>query len=115
MDTLSPKALDSLFAVARWTEQDARRALLAWSRSGLSLCAFARAHGCSPQRLYQWHRRLDLHPEAPPLHFLELPAPAPAAPLELHWPSGLRLRCEGAVDPASLRTLLLALREVGAC
>lgn len=47
-----------------WTEQEARDALAAASRSGLSLAAFARHHGMSDRQLYWWHMRLRTHPNA---------------------------------------------------
>jgi transposase-like protein len=45
-----------------WTEAEAREALSAASRSGLSLSAFARHHGLSAPQLYWWHMRIRTHP-----------------------------------------------------
>lgn len=42
----------------RWTEQDARRVLDAWEKSGETVAAFARRMGVIPQRLFWWRRRL---------------------------------------------------------
>jgi len=42
----------------RWREADARRALDAWGRSGLTIAQFARAQGVAPDRLYEWRRKL---------------------------------------------------------
>jgi hypothetical protein len=42
----------------RWTADDAREALSALARSGLSLLAFAAREGLDPQRLYLWRRKL---------------------------------------------------------
>lgn len=42
----------------RWTEQDARRALEAWEKSGETVAAFARRMGVVPQRFFWWRKRL---------------------------------------------------------
>lgn len=44
-----------------WTEDEAREALAAARRSGLSLAAFARRHGLSAPQLYWWHMRIHTH------------------------------------------------------
>jgi hypothetical protein len=41
-----------------WDQRLARAALTAWRRSGLSMSAFARQRGLSPQRLAWWRTRL---------------------------------------------------------
>ncbi len=41
-------------AHGQWTEVEARGALEAWKRSGMSLEAFARSRGIVPQRLHWW-------------------------------------------------------------
>jgi transposase len=41
-----------------WHQADASLVLAAWSKSGLSLSAFARRHGIKPKRLWRWHERL---------------------------------------------------------
>jgi len=46
-----------------WSEQEAREALSAAARSGLSLAAFARRHGLNDNQLYWWHMRLRKHPD----------------------------------------------------
>jgi hypothetical protein len=47
-------------AKRRWTEAEAWTIVEAQRRSGVSLAAFARRHRLSPQRLYDWRRRLDV-------------------------------------------------------
>lgn len=42
-----------------WSEVEARGALSAWRKSGLSIEAFARERGLVPQRLYWWRRKLE--------------------------------------------------------
>lgn len=46
----------------RWSEDDGRAALDAWTRSGLGAEAFARKHGITAQRLYWWRNRLATTP-----------------------------------------------------
>lgn len=46
-----------------WSEDEAREALSAAHRSGLSLAAFARRHGLSAPQLYWWHMRIHTHPD----------------------------------------------------
>lgn len=51
----------------RWTITEARVVVEAHRHSGLSLAAFARRHGLSLQRLYDWRRRLDVAPRFLPV------------------------------------------------
>lgn len=44
-----------------WTDDEARDALAAVHRSGLSLSAFARRHGLCESQLYWWRARLRSH------------------------------------------------------
>ena len=46
--------------VQRWTATEARAALDAFAKSGLSGTAFAEQHGIDSQRLYWWRKRLGL-------------------------------------------------------
>ncbi len=41
-----------------WTDDDARRILDEWRRSGDSIAAFARKHGVAAPRLYWWRKKL---------------------------------------------------------
>lgn len=43
----------------RWREDEARRVLGEWKRSGLSAESFARVRGVSPTRLSYWSKRLS--------------------------------------------------------
>jgi len=49
-----PKPLAPVAFRRRWTEEDARAALDAFARSGLSMRAFAKAAGINVQRLARW-------------------------------------------------------------
>lgn len=57
-------------AHGKWTEVEARAALRAWRKSGLSLTAFAKRQGIVPQRLYWWRNKLgdDAAVELLPVH-----------------------------------------------
>ncbi len=80
-----------------WSEAEAREALAAASRSGLSLSAFSRKHGLSDRTLYWWHMRIRTHQDlhTGPVSFVPV-VPAPCSP-----PSVAAL--EVAVGPAVIR------------
>lgn len=113
---------------------EARRLLVAFDRSGLSVAEFERQHNLSPNRLSWWRRRLDLtassataRPATASMTFLPVrvavPAPAaPAAPtpatsvsIELVLPDGVVVRVPPSFDAAALTRLLDVLRESRAC
>lgn len=106
----------------RWTEEDARAALDAQARSGLTLRAFARREGLDPQRLRRWERQIGdaTRSAAPPTATFVEVAPRGAAAaavvvvVEVVLRSGVVLRVSEAVDPVALRRLVSALDE-GAC
>lgn len=83
-----------------WTEDEAREALSAARRSGLSIAAFARRHGLSPPQVYWWHLRIHTHPEVErgrPLAFVPVvPAREPAS-VAPSLAGGLELVVSGAV------------------
>ena len=60
----------------QWTEVQAREALDAFRRSGLTASAFARQRGVSVHRLQYWRKRLDA---SPPLTFLPVALPKESA------------------------------------
>lgn len=79
-----------------WTEAEAREALSAAKRSGLSLAAFARRHGVPAPQLYWWHMRIRTHPsvDAGRLSFVPVvPARQPPAGTT----SGVELVIDGVV------------------
>jgi hypothetical protein len=49
----------------QWTEAQAREALDAFRRSGLTATAFARQRAISVHRLQYWRKRLDASPPGP--------------------------------------------------
>ena len=86
-------------AAAIWTEDDARRALEAWRRSGDSLAAFARRHGLTPERLYWWRRRLATAVAPPPARLSLVPATvvvADEAGIAIRLPSGVTIEVASA-------------------
>jgi transposase len=101
----------------RWTSADARAVLAAYERSGLTLAAFARRHGLSPHRLYEWHRRGDAR-IAPRFFPVKLVGPAigpsvevPNGILEIVIAGDRRVRVHGAVDTAILAQVIEVLER----
>lgn len=62
-----------------WREADARRALVAWERTGLSLAAYARQAGIPVTRLRRWQGRLSTQ-AAPAFTEVRVVPTAPAGP-----------------------------------
>jgi hypothetical protein len=48
----------------QWSEHEARGALVAWRRSGLSIERFAKKRGLVPQRIRWWKNKLEGKPTA---------------------------------------------------
>jgi hypothetical protein len=116
----------------RWTASEARAALDAQERSGLTIQAYCRDRRWQPDRLYRWKRRLAAGAgasdavvgvgapsfvraevgETPSVPALNLPTPT--AMFELVLCSGQRLRFSSEIDPAVLARTVRAL-EVESC
>ena len=110
---------------------EARRLLVAFERSGLSLAEFERRHGLSRNRLSWWRKRLgaaatatDTRPAPASVTFLPVrvevppraaPPPVAAAPIELVLPDGTVVRVPPSFDAATLTRLLDVLCEVRSC
>lgn len=110
---------------------EARRLLLAFERSGLSLAEFERRHDLSRNRLSWWRKRLgttatatDTRPTPASVTFLPVrvevppravPPPVAAAPIELVLPDGTLVRVPSTFDVATLTRLLDVLREGRSC
>jgi len=100
----------------RWKSADARAAVVALVKSGLSTSAFAGREGLDVNRLYRWRRRLEAEGvagQAAP-EFVEL-RPRGAEPVEVILPSGRVLRVSETIDPAALVRLVTALERSGPC
>lgn len=108
-----PKRRRSFASEQRWTVEDAREALSAQQRSGLSVHAFARREGLDPQRLYFWRRRLggsSTGGDPARVQFVEV-HPGAGRQVEILLRSERVLRvCEG-IDPGVLRRLCEALEQ----
>ena len=79
--------------------------------SGLSVPAFCREKGVCAGSFYHWRRRLRTVDEPVRFALVETkPAPDYAAPLELIFASGERLRISRGVDAAALQLVMAALR-----
>ena len=111
----------SPFNRPRWTEQEARAALAALSRSRKPVSVFAAEHGLDPQRLYAWRRRLG---GAESTTFRELivdPStrvslgPSDGSCFEIVLASGVVVRVPGSFDTAALARLLEVLAQARAC
>jgi transposase-like protein len=103
----------------RWTEEDARDALDALGRSGLSMGAFAKAAGINVQRLARWRRkwgaRSPVRPSRPAkVAFVEV-RPREAERVEVVLRSGRVLRCAEGISDATLRRLVGVLEEETRC
>jgi transposase-like protein len=86
--------------------------------SGLAVPAFCRQEELSAPTLYRWRRRLARRPRVKFAMVQIRPearstSPHEPAGLELVLPGGERLQIPAGVDPATLRTVLAALRERG--
>jgi transposase-like protein len=109
----------------RWTAEDAKQALLAMERSGLSPGAFAAREGLDAQRLWRWRRKLGTS-TAPVFEEIvcqdavsglegHLPAPAERERFEIVLPSGRVVRVPASFDATALRHLLDVVDEVRPC
>lgn len=111
----------------RWRENDARRVLKAWGRSGLSASAFARSIGVDAQRLLWWRKRLEIGAEelralddgSPQTSALTLipttvVSSTPSTSVTVRLPRAVRLDIAdpGQVSPAWIAELLAEIRRV---
>jgi len=78
----------------RWSEHEARGALSAWRKSGLSLERFAKERGLIPQRLRRWRDKLegkrkgDAAEAAVSLLPVQISAPKRGEPVAIYLRSG---------------------------
>ncbi len=108
------RKLRSTVRKRRWTSADARAVLASREQSGLTLAAFARRHGLSPHRLYEWHRRRDVAvtPRFLPVKLTGRPIEVPAAAfIEIVLAGDRRVRLHGAVDMAALAQVIEVLER----
>ncbi len=107
----------------RWTAEEAREALEAQSRSGLSMGRFARQEGIAAQRLYWWSQRLGQVEQRPPFVELvptrtgdaeEAEPSARERRMEVVLRSGLVVRVDEQFDGAAVVRLIRTL-EAASC
>ena len=104
-------------------EQQWRRWLQQWQRSGQSVRAFCGSHGLSEPSFYAWRRELQRRGEqqaeqAPaflPVRILPEESARPAYPFEVILANGRILRVAGGGDRATLQHLLAVLEEAASC
>jgi hypothetical protein len=99
----------------QWKEPDARKALAAWRRSGLSAGAFSARAGYSETRLRYWSERLraEPSPRSSPVSFV--PVALSNAPREHHIEierGGVVLRVREELDVEHVARLVAALAGV---
>jgi transposase-like protein len=113
----------TFLAGRRWSRDDARAALGAWRRSGLSLTQFARRQGVNVQRLCWWRKRLEatgrgsaetLSPGTSPISFIPaVVGESRPAPIVVRLARGVEVEAgEAAAVPATwLAALVVALES----
>lgn len=105
----------------RWSAVQARDALAAATKSGLSLAAFASRESLPLHRLRWWRVRLKgvSKQEAAAVRFVPVTirptpsSPAPVSGLEVEIRGGRVIRVTGLYDPDALAHLVRALEVVG--
>lgn len=112
-----------LAAQRYWREEQARVAVDAWVRSGMSLAAFARCHGIVRQRLERWARRLGAAPVGKVrFHRVRLiedergvEAHVAGGSIEIEWGPGRRVRVSPGFAAEDLGRVLDALEGRQGC
>ncbi|HNB45566.1 MAG TPA: transposase [Burkholderiaceae bacterium] len=64
--SLEESSLARILAEDAWTAEQAKQVLAAQGDSGLPLAQFAKRHGLTPERLYNWKRKLRPEPRSGP-------------------------------------------------
>ena len=101
-----------------WQEEDARRIVDAWHRSGETVSRFAGALGLDPRRVSRWAARLDDGTSAVrfvPVRVTEEPRASRGGAIEIDLPSGRRLREPPGFATDDLRRVLAVLAERTLC
>ena len=95
-----------------WSASHAREMLGAWSKSGLSLSAFARQQGVNAERLRWWHKRLgDAKNKCTAVTFIPAVVSGQRSPVVLRLPHGIEAEVTDvtAVPPQWLVAVVRAL------
>lgn len=125
MPKLGSQTSSTYLTRRRWKAEDAKQALAALERSGLSLPAFAAREGLEPMRLWRWRRQLGAQEVTA---FEEIVRREAAPPLagegtvavererfEIVLRSGRVLRVPASFDTSVLRLLLAIAEEEQPC
>jgi hypothetical protein len=99
-------------------EQQWRRWIGQWQRSGLSVRAFCARYDLAQPNFYAWRRLIQQRDAAGtflPVQVVCEDEPSPANTFEVVGAGGRRLRVPSGFDAAALRQLLAVLEEVAAC
>ena len=100
-------------------EQQWRRWLHQWQRSGLTVRAFCAVHGLSQPSFYAWRREIQQRDAATasfvPVQLVDHQEPSSDSRFEVVLSGGRTLRVAPGFDPATLRQLLAVLEESGPC
>jgi hypothetical protein len=93
-----------------WSEDEGRRVVEAWRRSGQSATAFARRHGLRAKRLVYWSKRLSSRPSAPvaTVSFVPAAVVADEVAVVIRAPGGIAIELARAT-PAQIAAVASAL------
>jgi transposase-like protein len=100
-------------------EQQWRRWIHLWQKSGLSVRDFCTRHDLTQPSFYAWRREIQ-HRDAATVSFVPIQVvpdeqPAPTSRFEVVLAGGRTLRVPPNFDAATLRQLLAVLEEVPPC
>ena|ERR1700722_420978 len=98
-------------------EQQWRRWIHQWQKSGLNVRAFCVRYGLSQPSFYAWRRALQQRDAATfvPVHVVPDEDAAPAPSIEVVLAGGRTLRVAPGFDALTLRRLLTVLEEAPPC
>jgi transposase len=117
------KAIEVITSVERrrrWSAAEKERLVSASLEPGASVSAVAREAGIHSSQLYGWRRQL-LRRSPPAASFAAVRIAAEPAPtglpagglIEVEFANGSRMRISGAIDPATLATMIATLAGGG--
>jgi hypothetical protein len=92
-----------------WREDEGRRVVEAWRRSGENATAFARRHGLSAKRLMYWSKRLATSSSTPTVTFVPASVVAPEeVAAVIRAPGGIAIELANAT-PTQIAAVASAL------